>query len=201
MFLDNKYTRWYYAIIKHAQESVQTGYTESHHIVPHSLGGSHLSANRVRLTAREHYVCHRLLTKMTVGRDRQRMWAALHAISRMGSKNNDRSTIRVTSHVFAQLREEHAKHIGLIWKGKKRSAESRAKMSAAQRGRVTSDEAKAKLSALMKDREHTWGSKIGDALKSYHASKTEVYKCMHCKAESKIKGNITRWHNDNCKLK
>lgn len=39
-------------------------YFESHHIVPKSLGGSNSPENMVLLTAKEHYVCHRLLAYM-----------------------------------------------------------------------------------------------------------------------------------------
>lgn len=38
-------------------------YYESHHIIPHSLGGSDDNKNLVLLTAREHYLCHWLLVK------------------------------------------------------------------------------------------------------------------------------------------
>ena len=39
-------------------------YIEKHHIVPRSIGGPDSTENIVRLTAKEHYVCHKLLTKM-----------------------------------------------------------------------------------------------------------------------------------------
>lgn len=39
-------------------------YTEKHHIVPKCLGGSDNDENLVRLTAREHFIAHRLLAKM-----------------------------------------------------------------------------------------------------------------------------------------
>ena len=39
-------------------------YTEKHHIIPKSLGGSDDKCNIVELTAREHFVCHLLLSKM-----------------------------------------------------------------------------------------------------------------------------------------
>lgn len=39
-------------------------YTESHHIVPRCLGGLDKPENLVRLTAREHFVAHRLLSKI-----------------------------------------------------------------------------------------------------------------------------------------
>jgi hypothetical protein len=39
-------------------------YYESHHIIPKSLGGDNDKSNLVLLTAREHFVAHRLLTKI-----------------------------------------------------------------------------------------------------------------------------------------
>lgn len=81
MYLDNKYTTWYNSIIKNAQTRSITGYTENHHVIPRSLGGSDLPDNLVRLTAREHYICHILLTKMTQGQDKHKMGYALHMLS------------------------------------------------------------------------------------------------------------------------
>lgn len=39
-------------------------YYESHHIVPKCLGGSDTKDNKVLLTAKEHFVCHKLLTRI-----------------------------------------------------------------------------------------------------------------------------------------
>jgi hypothetical protein len=39
-------------------------YGENHHIIPRSLGGSDEVQNLVRLTAREHFICHALLAEM-----------------------------------------------------------------------------------------------------------------------------------------
>ena len=44
--------------------NIKDGYYEVHHIVPKSLGGSNEDFNLVKLTAREHYVAHWLLTKI-----------------------------------------------------------------------------------------------------------------------------------------
>ena len=62
MFKDTKYTRVYYRIIEAARSRATTGYTERHHIVPRCLGGSNEPDNIIALTAREHFVCHRLET-------------------------------------------------------------------------------------------------------------------------------------------
>jgi len=75
MFLQNKYTKIYYQIINNAKNRLlEVGmYTERHHIVPKSLGGNNLDSNLVSLTAREHFICHRLLVKMTSGNNKRKM--------------------------------------------------------------------------------------------------------------------------------
>lgn len=68
VYLDGKHYKIYRAIIDRArsqerQKDTET-YYESHHIVPKSYDSDHSPANRVLLTAREHYICHLLLWKM-----------------------------------------------------------------------------------------------------------------------------------------
>ena len=62
------YQRIYDAIIEKARlenRKKRNGtYYESHHIIPKCLGGSDEEYNRVLLTAKEHYVCHKLLIKI-----------------------------------------------------------------------------------------------------------------------------------------
>lgn len=73
IFIDNKYTRIYYMIIERAQSRTLTSYTEIHHIVPRSLGGSNNADNLVSLTPREHFICHLLLPKMLTGENKYKM--------------------------------------------------------------------------------------------------------------------------------
>jgi hypothetical protein len=49
IFIDNKYTKWYYSIIQNAQVRNAVGYKESHHILPKSLGGTNKKDNIVKL--------------------------------------------------------------------------------------------------------------------------------------------------------
>ncbi|WXB47840.1 homing endonuclease [Vibrio phage VB_VaC_TDDLMA] len=58
------YKRIYDEIIDYRRENRPTGYSERHHVIPRSLGGSDEDSNLVRLTAREHFLCHCLLAKM-----------------------------------------------------------------------------------------------------------------------------------------
>ena len=83
MYLQNKYTNWYNNIIfqvqsrnlkNRQQAKLVLGYCERHHIIPKSLSGSDKSENLVYLTAHEHFICHLLLTKMTIGPANRSMW-------------------------------------------------------------------------------------------------------------------------------
>jgi hypothetical protein len=73
IFIDNKDTRWYFNIINRAKPRHLTEYSENHHIVPKSLGGNNSKENLVQLTAREHFICHRLLIRMLVGENKGKM--------------------------------------------------------------------------------------------------------------------------------
>lgn len=72
VFIDNKYTKIYYIIIKRAQarNHVKTrndGY-QKHHIIPKCIGGTDDVSNIVVLTYKEHRVCHCLLIKMQISK-------------------------------------------------------------------------------------------------------------------------------------
>lgn len=58
------YCKIYNDIIINRKNNKFKGYTERHHIIPKSLNGTNKKDNIVRLTAREHFICHLLLTKM-----------------------------------------------------------------------------------------------------------------------------------------
>jgi hypothetical protein len=77
MFKNNKYTKWYFSIVERGKNN-KNGLFEIHHIIPKSLGGTDDEYNLVKLTPREHYVCHWLLTKMTEGIYKSKMTFSLH---------------------------------------------------------------------------------------------------------------------------
>ena len=73
LFFDNKYTKMYFQIIQKAKDRIiHTGYYEKHHIKPKSLNGSNNTDNIVRLTAKEHFIVHWLLTKMCINENHTR---------------------------------------------------------------------------------------------------------------------------------
>jgi hypothetical protein len=58
------YQKIYERLMARAIGRVIDGYTESHHIVPRCMGGSDEPANLVRLTPEEHYLAHQLLVRI-----------------------------------------------------------------------------------------------------------------------------------------
>lgn len=58
------YFKIYFSIVDRAKnrDSVD-GYSEMHHVEPRCTGGNDHASNLVRLTAKEHYICHLLLAK------------------------------------------------------------------------------------------------------------------------------------------
>jgi hypothetical protein len=104
----NKYKKWYDQIIANGVAHRITGY-ERHHIIPKSLGGSDDSTNLVFITAREHFICHWLLTKIyPTGEEHWKMLNALR-IMRAENKNQQRYETKITSRVYANLKEEYSK--------------------------------------------------------------------------------------------
>ena len=67
MFINNKYKKWYDSIVVRAKTRKLECYIERHHILPRCLGGTDDVDNIAELTAREHFICHRLLSKFVIG--------------------------------------------------------------------------------------------------------------------------------------
>lgn len=107
MYLQNKYTKWYFSIITSALTRTNLGYTETHHIIPKSLGGSNNSLNLVKLTSREHYICHLLLTKMTDGINRYKMLHAVSSYISWSTKKHNRN-IKINSRIIENLKKDRS---------------------------------------------------------------------------------------------
>ena len=100
MFIPNKYTSYYYNIVNYAKSQdrkklkslhVNFIYFELHHIIPKCLGGTNEKDNLVLLTAREHFLCHWLLTKMFSNfrkiKQMQRALSRFHSINKNMCRN------------------------------------------------------------------------------------------------------------------
>jgi hypothetical protein len=103
MFTDSKYTKWYFSIIEGAINRTNIGYTELHHIIPKCLGGSDTVDNLIELTAREHFICHWLLSKMvTETKQKYQLWNAFSCMLYRERPGQER--YKVSSKVFESIK-------------------------------------------------------------------------------------------------
>lgn len=109
MFTQTKYTNWYYAIVNRAKDRPKKGYTEGHHIIPRCLGGDNSKDNLVRLTAREHFICHQLLVKMVASEHRSKL--ALAATKMWQKGKNQQRDYRFNSKVYERLKKEASAYL------------------------------------------------------------------------------------------
>ena len=154
MFIENKYKKWYDIIVENAQGRVLADniYVEKHHIIPKCAGGDNSKSNIAVLTAREHFMCHLLLTRCTEGKLKRDMQFALGAFS-MNSKLQSRD---FNSWEYKKIRES----LSASRKGVKRDPAIGRKTSAGLKGNIPwnkgkkigphSDESNRKRSATLK---------------------------------------------------
>ena len=142
MYLQNKYTHWYYNIINAAKTRPINGYTEKHHIIPKSLGGTNDKTNIVALTAKEHFICHRLLTKMVTSEFKSKM---VYALWIMNASNKTQSRGKMTPTLYEKVRKEYANLVRQKRLGNPLSAETKEKISKANLGRKCVKEPKSAL--------------------------------------------------------
>lgn len=183
MYLQNKYTNWYNNIITNAksrnlhtrkQAKKVLGYPERHHIIPKSLSGSDHKENLIFLTAKEHYICHLLLPKMTEGSARRSM---CHALWNIVNQHRDyQHRHRVTSRMYESIKKTNAQALSMSNTGKP---------NLKLQGRVV---------------DQNWRSKIKETLLAgnYKGVPKPTKQCKHC--GQVFAGHIiSRFHNDKCK--
>jgi ribosomal protein S27AE len=103
----DKYTRWYTQITKRAQGRKLEPPYERHHIRPRSLRGTDDQSHIAVLTPREHFICHWLLIKMTVGKERYKMLNALRMM-RAENPGQKRYKTKITARVYEKIKTEYA---------------------------------------------------------------------------------------------
>lgn len=113
------YWKLYNLIIEKRRKHSPDGYSETHHIIPRSLGGTDDKSNLVKLTAKEHFICHLLLTKMyPKGSNEYYKMSTAFLMMLVSSKDQKRY---ITSRKYDELKKQFTKHISLLQKGKNNS--------------------------------------------------------------------------------
>jgi hypothetical protein len=117
-------------------------YYERHHIIPRCMGGVDKSSNLVLLTAKEHFICHRLL--VNIYPNNNKLVRAVWAMSTM--KNGNQSRYIVSSRVYEQLKKEYAR----INSEREITESFRKKISLTRTGKRHSEETKKNISEVTK---------------------------------------------------
>lgn len=103
------YFNLYHTILRNAslvkRTKSKTEYYECHHIIPKSIGGTDDPENLILLTAKEHFVCHHLLTKIYSDSGlRFAFWAMCNQ-----TFGDVQRPYRITAAVYAKAKQEFAK--------------------------------------------------------------------------------------------
>jgi hypothetical protein len=116
------YVKAYDKLIARARGRKRHGYMERHHVVPKCMGGQDAKENFVFLTAKEHFIAHKLLAR--IHPEVYGLWQAVVAMGRLAGYK---------SRIFASERARAA----ALRRNFRYSEESKRKMSASakERGR------------------------------------------------------------------
>ncbi len=99
------YQRIYNQIIEQAKTRQLEGYTEKHHIIPRCIGGSNSKNNLVKLTAREHFICHVLLCEIYP--DNKKLKYAL-CLMNIGKQKYKEANYKISNRIYERLKHEHS---------------------------------------------------------------------------------------------
>jgi hypothetical protein len=158
------------------KNQVVEGYTEKHHIVPRSHGGTHDESNIIRLTPRQHYVAHWMLWK-AYGKEMTTAFNYMNGIKRYGKRLNSKTfeilkieeIQRQKNKVFS---EETRKKMSEAAKARPpASAETNRKIVESRKGYTHSEETRRKLSVSHTGKKWSQSS-IEKRLKTYYANRT-----------------------------
>lgn len=190
MYLTNKYTKWYNNIISAAQIRKIDEYTEKHHIIPKCLGGSNSKENLVKLTGREHFICHLLLVKMVEGKNNK---AKMAYASMQQSRSSKYKDVKISSRIYALIRKELADS----YKGIPHSEQHIANWKESFKGKKFPGRNSGEKNPMF-GKKHLPESneKRRDAQKGIAKPK---FICQHCGAIIGGKSNYLRYHSSNCK--
>lgn len=99
----------------------ETEYGEKHHIIPRSLGGTDEPNNLVKLTAREHFICHALLAEIYESESVE--WIKMnHAFMMMKAESEDHGGHRyINSRLYELKRKDFSKVMSYVQNGSKNS--------------------------------------------------------------------------------
>lgn len=203
--IDNKYTKWYNQLIISREDRILTEYCETHHIIPRSIGGTDAIDNLIKLTPREHFIAHLLLTKMYPFPYNHKMFFAFSMM--LVDANNTRYT--PTSRLYEMARRlvgiavSKANKGKIPWnKGIPRTQEVKDAVSKANKGKTPWNRDCERTDTDRQKMREGWKKLKETGFVPHNKGKVESsIKCIYCDRDIAGMGNFNRWHGNNCKMK
>ena len=115
------YEKIYKSLIAKRQQLIldkSKQYCEKHHILPKSLDGTDENSNLILLTAREHYIAHRLLSKIMLSKYGNKSQQYIKMICALLKMNDAKHQEFMTSHVYEHIRSEQGRLNKIRFSGK-----------------------------------------------------------------------------------
>lgn len=205
------YNRIYNQIIENAKSKNRCRkeeYLENHHIIPKCVGGSNYKQNLVLLTAKEHFICHHLLTKIYKSNDKIKyaFWNMLvcESANQQRYKNYTSTTYQKAKEDFSEIQSQKWKKdnpnnnrsnkgknnpmYGVHRFGeknpffqKKHSEETKQIIGQKNKNKIRTEQHKKNMS-------DSWLNR-------------PIISCPYCNTQSIHQANMNRYHFDKCKLK
>jgi hypothetical protein len=152
------YKKIHDSIIERAKHRVLTGYKERHHIVPKCMGGIDSDDNIIELTAKEHFIIHKLLCEIYPDNDK-----LIYAIWMMSNVKYEHRTYHISGNEYERIRTLFKDKISNkmcgsnnSFFGKVHTVETRKKMKiAATKRKSISEETRKKMSIAQTNRKRT----------------------------------------------
>ena len=205
------YQKIHDAIINRARTRTLTDYKERHHIIPKCMGGTDTSENLVDLTAREHFIVHKLLCEIYP--DNKKLNDAVWCMINLVNKNHKRGYV-VSNREYEYLRIRRSIFIkqgicdGTIKQydlndipKEERIIRSKKANKARQETGYTHSVAtieKIKLSNQNKNISNTQRIQIATTVSSLWKNPNSVYNTTEYR--NKLRESHLKWHNENPKV-
>ena len=149
------YLKIYNQIIDRANQRTleEDVYVEKHHIIPKCVGGTEDPFNIVKLTGREHFICHWLLIRIYPNNNK-----LVHAFWMMSFCRKTNRYIP-SSRAYNEAKELHSKLLSDKMKGCKLSKETKNKISEANSGKKRTEEQRENISKSLKGKDNGWNNR------------------------------------------
>jgi hypothetical protein len=100
-----EYLKIYNRIVERATNRDVLGYVEKHHIIPKCLGGDNKKSNIVLLTAKEHYICHKLLCEIYPNESKLKyaFWRMCNVANNKYQERNYKVSAKVYSRIKGEI--------------------------------------------------------------------------------------------------